>query len=382
MNTTYSRQRFFTARTWILLVLAIVGALTAIYRLAIGLGPATNLSDSNPWGLWVAFDVMCGVALAAGGFTVTFGVYVANWKRYKPIARAATLTAFLGYLLVVMGLFLDIGKPFAFWHPLIFWNIHSVMFEIVVCVTLYTLVLTLEFLPWLLEKLNVLTPFKDFLEKRAVVLTLVILGIMLSYGHQSSLGGLFLIAPTKLHPLYYTSIIHHLFFLSAICAGLSMVSCETIISANMRNTEYESEILEGLARGSAIALWVYFLVRIIDLALKGKLGYVFEGTMQSHLFLLEMGVGVVLPMLLLSSRTVRRSIPLLLFSHGLVIFGVILNRFDVVFLTETSMRGPIYLPSWEEVFITLGLVSTGILFYKIIVTYLPIFNSPSTTQQV
>jgi Ni/Fe-hydrogenase subunit HybB-like protein len=232
------------------------------------------------------------------------------------------------------------------------------------------------------QKLNVLTPLKDFLEKRAVILTLVILGIMLSYGHQSSLGGLFLIAPTKLHPLYYTNIIHHLFFLSAICAGLSMVSCETIISANMRNTEYESEILEGLARGSAIALWVYFLVRIIDLALKGKLVYVFEGTMQSHLFLLEMGVGVVLPMLLLTSRTVRRSIPLLLFSHGLVVFGVILNRFDAVFLTEASMRGPIYLPSWEEVFITLGLVSTGILFYKIIVTYLPIFNSPSTTQQV
>ncbi len=375
MNTA-RKDKFFTARTWILLVLAIIGAITAIYRLAIGLGPATNLSDSNPWGLWVAFDVMCGVALAAGGFTVTFGVYIANWDKYKPIARAATLTAFLGYLLVVIGLFLDIGKPFAFWHPLIFWNFHSVMFEIVVCVTLYTLVLTLEFLPWLLEKLNVLVSLKEFLEKRAVVLFLVILGIMLSYGHQSSLGGLFLIAPTKLHPLWYTNIIHHLFFLSAICAGLSMVSCETIISANMRSVEYEKEILEGLAKGSAIALWVYFLVRIIDLALKGNFGYIFDGSLQSHMFLLEMGIGVALPMILLSSKTVRRSIPALLLSHGLVIAGVILNRFDAVFLTEYSMKGPLYLPSWEEIFITLGLVSTGILFYKIIVRYLPIFVMP------
>ena len=372
-------NRFFTLRTWILLGLAVFGAIVALYRLAVGLGPATNLSDSTPWGLWIAFDVTTGVALAAGGFTVTFAAYVANWDKFKPIARAATLTAFLGYLLVVFGVFLDIGKPFSIWHPIFFWQPGSVMFEIVICISLYTTVLFLEFLPWLLDRLNVLTGVRDFLEKRSVLFTLVILGIMLSYGHQSSLGGLFLITPAKLHPLWYTQFIHHLFFLSAVCVGLSMVSCETIVSANMRNKEHETGILEGLARGTAIALLVYFLVRFADLAIKGNIGAMFEGSPQSGLFLLEIGVGVVLPMILLASKSIRSSIPALLASHGMVIFGVLLNRLNVVFLTQNDMGAAAYFPSWQEFAITVGLVSAGLFLYKLIVTYLPIF-SPAEQQ--
>lgn len=378
MNTEQAAgYKFFTLRTWILLILAIIGGVTALYRLAVGLGPTTNLSDTNPWGLWIAFDVTTGVALAAGGFTVTFAAYIANWEKYKPIARAGTLTAFLGYLLVVIGVFLDIGKPFSIWHPFFFWNPHSVMFEIVICISLYTTVLTLEFLPWLLERLNILTSLKDFLEQKTVLFILVILGIMLSYGHQSSLGGLFLITPEKLHPLWYTHFIHHLFFLSAVCAGLSMVSFETIISANMRNKEYETHILKGLARGSSIALLIYFLIRSADLALKGNLGHIFAGDSGSVLFLIEMVLGVILPMILLSSKSIRNSIPALLTTHGLVVFGVIFNRFNVVFLTQSKMGDAFYFPSWQEIAITVGLVSAGLFLYKLIVTYLPIFNHPA-----
>jgi Ni/Fe-hydrogenase subunit HybB-like protein len=251
------------------------------------------------------------------------------------------------------------------------------MFEIVMCISLYTLVLSLEFIPWLLERLQILTGIKNFLEKKVVLFVLVILGIMLSYGHQSSLGGLFLITPEKLSPLWYSHFIHHLFFLSAICVGLSMVSCETIISANMRNKEYETHILQGLAKGTAIALWVYFLVRFVDLAVNGNLVYIFSGDAYTSLFLIEVGLGVIVPMLLLSTQSIRQSIQGLLTCHGLVIFGVILNRFNVVFLPQTQMGETFYFPSWQEFLITIGLVSAGLFMYKLIVTYLPVFQTPS-----
>ncbi len=372
-----TNEKFFTPRTIILLVLALFGICVMLYRLAVGLGPTTNLSDTHPWGLWIAFDVVSGVALAAGGFTVTFGAYIANWDRYKPIARAATLTAFLGYYLVIIGVLMDIGKPFSIWHPIFFWNPHSVMFEIVICISMYATVLTLEFLPWLLERLNILEGVRNFLEQKAVILVLVIMGIMLSYGHQSSLGGLFLITEGKLHPLWYSHFMHHLFFLSAICAGISMVSVETILGSNLRNVEYETDILAGLARGATIALLVYFLCRIVDLAINGKLHYIFEFNMFSVLFLIEMVVGVIIPMIFLSTKTIQRSVPMLLFFHGLVLLGVLLNRFDVVFLSQLSMGNSFYFPSWQEIAVSVGLVSLGIFFYKVIVTYLPIFEHSS-----
>ena len=375
-NGVNIKQKFFTPRTYILLILSVIGVIIMLYRLAVGLGPTTNLSDTHPWGLWIAFDVMTGVALAAGGFTVTFAAYIANWDKYKSIARAATLTAFLGYVLVCIGLFLDIGKPFAFWHPFFFWNPHSVMFEIVICVTTYTTVLTLEFLPWLLERLNILTGLKDFLEQKPVVFCLVILGIMLSYGHQSSLGGLFLLEPHKLHPLWFSHMMHHWFFLSAICAGISMVSIETILGANLRNVEYEYDVLEGLGRGASIALLVYFICRLVDIGIHGKIHYIFAGDRASILFIIEMGLCVLVPMIFLSSKTIRHSVPFLLFFHSLVIFGILLNRFDVVFLTESTMGG-FYFPSWQEIAISVGLVSLGLFLYKLIVTYLPIFEVPS-----
>ena len=377
MNTTNLRDyKFFTFKTKILLILSITAVILIIYRLIYGLGRVTNLSDTTPWGLWISFDVITGVALAAGGFTITFAAYIAGWEKYKAIAKAATLTAFIGYLLAVTGVFLDLGKPFSIWHPLFFWQPHSVMFEIVVCITIYTTVLFLEFLPWLLERLHILEGIKNFLEKKSVILILVILGIMLSYGHQSSLGGLFLLTPDKLHPLWYTHFIHHLFYLSAICAGLSMVSIETIFGSNMLKKPYELNILEGLARGTSIALLIYFLVRFIDLAINNRLIYIFEGSLENTLFIIEISLGVLLPMLLLSVKNMRQSIPALIFSHSSVIFGLLLNRFNVVFLTEKGIRGGhLYLPSWQEILVTIGLVSLGIFLYKLIVFNLPIFNS-------
>jgi Ni/Fe-hydrogenase subunit HybB-like protein len=378
INENNPHIKFFTAKTTMLVVLSIVAIILIIFRLLFGLGRTTNLSDNTPWGLWISFDVITGVALAAGGFAITFAAYIAGWEKYKRVANAATLTAFIGYLLAVTGVFLDLGKPFSIWHPLFSWQHYSVMFEIVICITIYTTVLFLEFLPWLLDKLNILNKLRNFLEKKSVILVLVILGIMLSYGHQSSLGGLFLLAPDKLHPLWYTHFIHHLFYLSAICAGLSVASLEIILSTNMLNKQHDFSILEGLARGSSIALAVYFIIRIIDLAINNRLIYIFEGSLESTLFLIEMTVGVILPMVLLSIKNIRYSIPALIIAHSAVIFGLLLNRFNVVFLTEKSMIfRNLYFPSWQEILITLGLISIGIVLYKLLVLYLPAFHGPA-----
>ena len=165
------------------------------------LGPSTNLNDQFPWGIWIGFDVLCGVMLAAGGFTLTAAVHIFNIKRLHPIVRPTILTAFLGYVLVCVALMYDLGRPYRIWHPLVMRNPHSVMFEVAYCVMLYTTVLSLEFSPIVLERFNLQKPLKIV---RAALIPLVILGVILSTLHQSSLGTVYLIMPEKLHPLWYT----------------------------------------------------------------------------------------------------------------------------------------------------------------------------------
>ena len=190
-----------------------------------GLGGSTNLSDKFPWGIWIGFDVMCGVGLAAGGFTLVAIVHIFNIEKYKPVLRPAILTAFLGYSLVVVGLLFDLGRPDRLWHPLVMWNPHSVMFEVAWCVTLYTTVLFLEFLPMVFEKFGWHKPL-EWIHRISV--PLMILGVLLSTLHQSSLGTLFLIVPEKLYPLWYTPILPLLFYFRRSRSGLAMTIFESL----------------------------------------------------------------------------------------------------------------------------------------------------------
>ena len=184
------------------------GLYATYLRVMYGLGGSTNLSDKFPWGIWIGFDVMCGVGLAAGGFTLVAMVHIFNIEAYKPVLRPAILTAFLGYSLVVVGLLFDLGRPDRLWHPLVMWNPHSVMFEVAWCVTLYSTVLFLEFLPMVFEKFGMHKPL-EWIHRISV--PLMILGVLLSTLHQSSLGTLFLIVPEKLYALWYTPILPLLF---------------------------------------------------------------------------------------------------------------------------------------------------------------------------
>lgn len=354
------------------LLLAVFGLGVGIYRLIYGLGAVTNLSDQYPWGLWISFDVMAGVALAAGGFTTTFAAYVMGWKKYKPVVRPAILTAFLGYALVAAGVFLDIGKSWSMWHVIINWNPHSMLFEVAWCVMLYLTVLFLEFAPNLFEGLG-MPGLAAFLRNPVVLWPLVIAGIILSFGHQNSIGGLFLLMPHKLSHLWWSPLMNYWFYLSAVAVGLAMVSFETIVSHRAFGRPQPLALLEGLARGTAIALAVYFVARFGDLAARGNLGLIFSSGKASMLFLIEVvGLGL-LPMLLLFSPGVRKSVDGILWSQVLVIAGVLMNRFNVNFLAQSTGSGS-YFPAWTEFALSVGLVALAVFLYRWAVIALPIMS--------
>ncbi len=349
--------KLMSGGTVVLLLLIAVGAVAAFMRLTQGLGATTNLNDAFPWGLWISFDVMAGVALAAGGFTITAAVYIFGMKKYKPIVKPAILTAFIGYLMVMLGLFLDIGKPTSFHHVIYMWQPASVLFEVAWCVLLYSAVLF----------------FENISKNKAIILPLVIAGITLSFGHQSSLGGLFLLSQSKLSPLYWSTWMNHLFFLSAIAAGLAMVSIESIVSHKVFKKEQNREILEGLARGTAIALAVYLAARFIDLGRNGSLGLILTGGKASVLFIIEIVLFTIMPMLLLFLPTVRQSVDNILACQIAVITGIILNRFSVVLLTQAGQGGS-YFPTFVEFAVTVGIISLAIFLYRFAVVTWPMLT--------
>lgn len=361
-------QKFLTRGTLVLAILTGAGALSALFRLGFGLGASTNLSDPHPWGIWVAFDLLCGVALAAGGYTVSAAYYIFGMKKYKPVVRPAILTAFLGYLIAGIGITLDVGKPWALWKSIVYGQPRSVMFEVAICITTYLTVLGLEFAPVAAEGLR--------WEKTRKVLTamtypLVIAGIVLSFLHQSSLGALFLLMKGRLSDLWYTPILPQLFFLSSIAVGLATVSFESIASSRVLKRPPETGILRGLARGAQIALALYLVVKLGDLIVRGRLGLLFAGDLASLVWLLEIGIGVVLPLALYSSKAVRQSPSALLWAAVCVIAGLILNRFDVNFFAQAGARLP-YFPAVTEILITVGLVSFLLLAYRFLVFHLPV----------
>ncbi|RMF76986.1 MAG: Ni/Fe-hydrogenase cytochrome b subunit, partial [Acidobacteria bacterium] len=272
------RLQVFRGVLWAIVGLA---AAVTVVRFTRGLGTTTALSDTTPWGLWVGFDVMGGVALAAGGFVVAAIVHIFHRERYRRAARPAILTAMLGYAAVVVGLLYDLGLPWNIWHPVVFWNPRSPLFEVAWCVMLYLTVLILEFLPVALERTRFQRLYRGMLRLQ---LPLIVIGIALSTLHQSSLGTLLLIMPFRLHGLWYTSLLPEIFFVSAICLGLVMVILESAVTAWMYRRRPETDLAAGLARFAAWGLAFYLVLRIGDLARQNKLALMVEGSFESRLF--------------------------------------------------------------------------------------------------
>ncbi len=346
-----------------LILWTVVGLAAAVgaARFILGLGATTNLSDVTPWGIWIGFDVMSGVALAAGGFIMTATVYIFRLEKFHAIVRPAVLTAFLGYVAVAVGLLFDLGLPWNIWHMIVFWNPHSPLFEVGWCVMLYLTVLTLEFFPVPAEDFSALARIRRFLLKFR--LPLVIAGIGLSTLHQSSLGSLFLIMPYRLHPLWYSPILPLLFLISAIALGMMMVTLESHTTAWLYRRKPETEALASLGGAARWVLLLYLAMRFGDLAVRGQLGYLFAPGLHTAMFWLEISAMAIVPAILFSLVRVRRTRGGQWAAAALGVFGVVWNRIDVGGLAHLRQGAQFYLPAWTEVAISAGVVAAATLAF-------------------
>lgn len=357
-------------RTFAALTL-MAGAAATWLRVTQGLGPSTHLSDEFPWGLWIGFDILCGVGLAAGGFTLAAIVHIFHIKRFEPILRPAILTAFLGYLLVIVGLLFDLGRPWSVWHAIIMWNPHSVMFEVAWCVMLYTTVLALEFAPVVLERFRL---FRAMRILSRISIVLIITGVLLSTLHQSSLGSLFLIVPGKLYPLWYSPYLPVFFFLSAVGAGCAMIILESFLSSRAFGRGLEMNLLTEIGRVCVVALGIYLVMKVVDLAYRDAFPLLLVPRKETWLYWAELLVGVIAPFLLLSQSRVRRNPTGLFACAVMVVVGFVTNRLNISITGMEASAGVSYFPKWSEIAITMSIVTLGFIAFGLAARYLPIFS--------
>ena len=387
------KKPFWTPGVFVLLAVMAAGLVTLIARFTGGIGYVSNLSTARPWGLWIGIDVASGVALAAGGFTTAFLAHIVGRHAYEPVVRPALLTAMLGYTFVVLGLLVDIGRSWAIWKPMVFWNFNSVLFEVAMCVMFYLNVLYIEFLPVVVEqfkgRVNLPGPLAGLNGPAEAVLGIadrilprvmwifIIAGVVLSCMHQSSLGSLMLVAPTKVHALWYTPILPLLFLTSAIAVGYPMVVVETTLATTSLKLDGEMRVLSPLTRITVYLLGFYMALKVGDMVVRGTWVYLFDGTARTNAFLAEMGLGVIVPWLMLLSGRVRRSRKGLFTACLLIVGGVVLNRINVFVVSyQPPVSEATYFPAVGEFLITAGLIATLMFIYRFLVTHLPVLSAP------
>ena len=353
----------------LMMLLVGLGVVSGALRFIYGLGVTTNLNDTYPWGLWISFDVVTAVPLAAGAFTLGAIVHCFNIKKLEPLVRPAIVTGFIGYSLVSVGLILDLGQPQRGWYVIRYWNLESPMFEVAMCVMAYTTVLILELLAPIAEKFGWHVSLRVL---RWIEMPLVIAAAAISTLHQSTLGTFFLIAVDKLHNLWYNPMLPLLFWVSAICSGMCIIILEATASHKWMGQPNEGVLLQTLAKilpwtlGAYLGLRAYSLLVLAERPLFDRAGL-------SLLFLLEVCIGFVLPFILFSMKSVRENDSGRAIAAGLVIFGLVLNRFNV---SMFGMMDPnqLYLPSPIESLVTIGIIAGHILFFVLIAKYFPIFE--------
>ena len=358
-------------------LILIVGVPIVIYRFAFGIGAVSNLTQANPWGIWIGLDVLSGVALAAGGFTVATAVYVMGLKEYHPIVRPAVLTGFLGYLFVVIGLCADLGRPWKLPVPMVYsYGTGSVMFEVGWCVALYLTVLALEFSPAVFEWLG-LKKARAWAVKATLMLT--ILGLCLSTLHQSSLGALFLMMPHRVHPLWYSGYVPIFFFVSAIIAGLSMVIVESGISHRAFRSQIDPHghgkadaLTLGLARGAAVVLFAYFFLKLQGLVDGGRFDLLL--TPYGYWYLFEMLGFVAAPCLLYAIAVRRQNAKMARWVAGWTVLGIVVNRLNLSVIAFNYNAAERYVPAFMEVMVSVTIITIGILMFRWIVNRMPVLR--------
>jgi c(7)-type cytochrome triheme protein len=352
-------------RTAVPVVCILAGLAAAFHRFTAGLGASTRLTDAFPWGVWIGMDLV-GIALSGGGFVVAFIVYILGKDSYQSIARTGILVALLGYPLVASVLILDLGQPHRFWHALLFWNHHSAMFEVTVCVTFYSGVLFLEFAPEILRAFG-RRSLGERLHRFMPVVAGV--GIVLSTLHQSSLGTLFLLVPTRMHPFWFSPFLPIHFWATAIQGGLAMVIVVHGLVHLRSGVEFHTRAIFGLGRALGLTIVLTLSARLVELTWRGA--WAAAATYESTLLGLEIGLGALLPLILLA-RTGRR--PARYFVAAiLAVLGIILNRFNVTITAMESYHQQIYLPSATEILTSLAVLAAGVGLYALVARLLDLF---------
>jgi Ni/Fe-hydrogenase subunit HybB-like protein len=375
--------RLMTRPFMVLLAIAGIGALVAMYRFVNGIGSVSNLSNGYPWGVWIAFDVVIGTAIGCGGYAVGLLVYILNRGKYHPLVRPAVLTSLLGYGLAVIAVVIDLGRYWSLWKvPIFVWRwSHSPQLEVALCVAAYTLVLMIELSPALLEKLRASASSGlrrlaesglTFIEKSFV--WVLALGLLLPTMHQSSLGTMMLLPGPRMHPLWFTPWLPLLFVVNCIIMGFAVVTLEATFSAVAFRRSRETAMIASL---SHVAAWValgWSVFRVAVVALTGKLGYLASG--YGLAFLAEVGLLVVGAAMLLSES--RRSQPVWQVRAAILLFlGTALHRVNTYLVAFNPGSNYSYFPAVPELLITFGIVAAEIAIYVAVVKTFPILQGPA-----
>jgi len=364
------------------LPIMLLGYIFIIYRLAVGLGhPVTNLSQNFPWGLWIGFDVVTGVAFAGGAYVLCFIVYILGGEKYHPIIRATVLNGFLAYLFYAGAIVLDIGRWWNIYNPMTgnSFGVNAVMFLVAWHFFLYMLAELVEFSPTIAEW----TGLKR-LRKILGTLTLgaVIFGITLSTLHQSGLGALMMMAKNKIHPLWYTEFIPVLYFISSIFAGLSMVIFEGSISHKVFGPQIDEEhhksyddIVVGLARICAVVMFSYLFLKAVLLVHEHAVPYL--STPMGYWYLIEVVGFVFIPCFMFVRGAQRRDLSIIRFAAILTMIGIIMNRLNYTFFAyrwwvPLSQK---YWPAPMELVITASIILTEIWAFRWIVNRMPVLRA-------
>jgi Ni/Fe-hydrogenase subunit HybB-like protein len=372
------RGKWLTPFNIISIPIIILGVIILYIRFTQGLGSVTNLSQQTPWGFWIGFDVVTGVAFAGGAYVITFVVYVMRVEKYHSIVRVTVLNGLLAYIFYAGALVLDLGRPWNIINPIIgnSFGFNSVLFLVSWHFLLYMIAEFVEFSPVIAEWAH-----WEKVRKFVTALTLgaVIFGITLSMLHQSGLGALFLMAKPKIHPLWYSEFIPILFFVSSIFAGLSMIIFEGTISHKVfknligeRSHHSFEEIILGLGKGAAIAMFVYYFFKALIFIHEKQWELIND--FWGYWYLVEVIGFVLIPCFMFAYAVRNRNLGIIKVASILALIGILLNRLNISVIAFNWDAVNKYYPSWEEIVVTLMVVFSEIWVFRWIVTRMPVFS--------
>lgn len=372
------RGKIFTPFNIISAPVIVLGIVIIIIRFWKGLGSVTNLDQEFPWGLWIGFDVVTGVAFAGGAYVLTFMVYILGLNKYHSIVRVTVLNGFLAYLFYAGALLLDLGRPWNVINPIIgnSFGVSSVLFLVAWHFMLYMIAELVEFSPAIAEWLGL-----DRLRKILNSLTIgtVIFGITLSTLHQSGLGALFLMASDKIHPLWYSESIPILFFISSIFAGLSMVIFEGSITHKVFSDHLSPEnhkkyngIILGLAKVCAVAMFVYLFAKLIVL-IHGQ-HWELLSTKMGLWYLVEVVGFVLIPFILFVFSVRNSNVFTVKVASILTMIGIMLNRLNVSVIAFKWDMPNHYVPTWMEIEVTFCIIFIEIWVFRWIINRMPVLR--------